>query len=136
ILAQEKDIPVVHVLDDYGKYTEGEWVGQDVWETNKAIAKSLHERGVVWKIEYMRHEYPHNPRTGNRLMYRAHPSWFMDIDGQRTEMLEQNSEHIHWFPEHIKHGRFEKNILAAPDWNLSRDRFWATAMPVWKGTDK
>ena len=47
-------------------------------------------------------------------------------------MLEQN-ENINWFPEHLKHGRFAKNIEAAPDWNLSRDRFWATAMPVWKG---
>lgn len=135
ILAKEKEIPVVHVLDEYGKYTEGDWEGLDVWETNKTIAKALKERGVVWKIDYIQHEYPHNLRNGNRLMYRAHPSWFMDIDGQRTEMLEQNTENINWFPEHIKHGRFEKTMLQAPDWNLSRDRFWATAMPVWKGVD-
>ncbi|MDB5167418.1 MAG: ileS [Candidatus Saccharibacteria bacterium] len=135
LFAKEVGIPVVHVLDEYGIYTEGDWVGEDVWIINKTIAKTLLERGVVWKIDYIQHEYPHNPRTGNRLMYRAHPSWFMDIDGQRTEMLEQNSENITWFPEHIKHGRFEKTIETAPDWNLSRDRFWATAMPVWKGSD-
>lgn len=135
IFAKEKNIPVVHVLDEYGVYTEGEWIGEDVWEINKTIAKELATRGTVWKIDYIRHEYPHNPRTGNRLMYRAHPSWFMDIDGQRTKMLEENSEHVNWFPSHIKHGRFEKTIETAPDWNLSRDRFWATAMPVWKGTD-
>jgi isoleucyl-tRNA synthetase len=136
ILAQELKIPVIHVLDEYGKYTEGEWESLDVWETNKTIAKELLERGVVWKIDYIRHEYPHNLRNGNRLMYRAHPSWFMDIDGQRTEMLEQNTEGVNWFPSHIKHGRFEKTMLQAPDWNLSRDRFWATAMPVWKGIDE
>ena len=135
ILAKEMGIPVIHVLDEYGTYTEGDWEGQDVWESNKAIAKNLLERGIVWKIEYIQHEYPHNPRTGNRLMYRAHPSWFMDIDGQRSEMLAQNTEYINWFPDHIKHGRFEKTIEQAPDWNLSRDRFWATAMPVWKGYD-
>ena len=135
LLAKEKGIPVVHVLDEYGKYISGEWEGLDVWENNKLIAKTLLEQGIVWKIEYIRHEYPHNPRTGHRLMYRAHPSWFMDIDGQRVEMLEQNTDNINWFPEHIKHGRFEKTIETAPDWNLSRDRFWATAMPVWKGTD-
>ena len=134
-LAQEKNIPVVHVLDDFGIFTETDWKGEDVWEINKTIAKALKENGTVWKIDYIRHEYPHNPRTGNRLMYRAHPSWFMDIDSQRTEMLEQNSANIEWFPEHIKHGRFEKTVLSAPDWNLSRDRFWATAMPVWKGVD-
>ncbi|HEY4161311.1 MAG TPA: isoleucine--tRNA ligase, partial [Candidatus Saccharimonadales bacterium] len=135
VMAQANKIPIIHVLDEYGKYTEGEWQGLDVWETNKTIAKALHERGVVWKIDYIQHEYPHNLRNGNRLMYRAHPSWFMDIDGQRTEMLEEN-ENVSWFPEHIKHGRFQKTVEQAPDWNLSRDRFWATAMPVWKGTDK
>jgi isoleucyl-tRNA synthetase len=135
-MAMQHKIPVVHVLDEYGIYTETEWLGADVWEINKTIAKTLHERGVVWKIDYIRHEYPHNPRTGNRLMYRAHPSWFMDIEGQRNQMLVENTEHINWFPPHIKHGRFEKTVETAPDWNLSRDRFWATAMPVWKGTDK
>lgn len=134
-LAKKMGIPVVHVLDEYGVYTEGEWEGLEVWDTNKQIAKTLLEQGKVWKIDYIRHEYPHNPRTGHRLMYRAHPSWFMDIDGQRIEMLEENSEHINWFPSHIKNGRFEKTVEQAPDWNLSRDRFWASAMPVWKGTD-
>ncbi len=132
-LAKQHNIPVVHTLDEYGNYTEGDWKGENVWDINKTIAKVLHERGIVWKIDYIQHEYPHNLRNGNRLMYRAHPSWFMDIDGQRTEMLEENTEHINWFPAHIKHGRFEKTIETAPDWNLSRDRFWATAMPVWKG---
>ena len=128
---KEYGIPVFHVLDEYGKYLNGEFAGEDVWEFNKPLAKILKERGVVWKIDYIRHEYPHNPRTGHRLMYRAHPSWFFDIQGQKELMLEQN-ENINWFPAHLKHGRFEKNLEAAPDWNLSRDRFWATAMPVWK----
>ena len=128
---KEYGIPVFHVLDEYGKYLNGEFAGNDVWEFNKPLAKILKERGVVWRIDYIRHEYPHNPRTGHRLMYRAHPSWFFDIQGQKELMLEQN-ENINWFPAHLKHGRFEKNLEAAPDWNLSRDRFWATAMPVWK----
>ena len=128
---KEYGIPVFHVLDEFGKYLSGEFAGNDVWEFNKPLAKILKERNIVWKIDYIRHEYPHNPRTGQRLMYRAHPSWFFDIQGQKELMIEQN-ENINWFPAHLKHGRFEKNIEAAPDWNLSRDRFWATAMPVWK----
>jgi isoleucyl-tRNA synthetase len=59
----------------------------------------------------------------------------MDVAAQRTEMLENNSA-INWFPKHIKQGRFAKTVESAPDWNMSRDRFWATAMPVWKGIDK
>ena len=130
-LAKENGIPVVHTIDENGDFTESDWKGENVWKINKTIAKTLHERGMVWKIDYIRHSYPHCHRCGTKLMYRAHPSWFMDIDGQRTKMLEKN-EPINWFPPHVKHGRFEKTVEQAPDWNISRDRFWATAMPVWK----
>lgn len=134
-LAKEKGIPVVSNLDDYGIYTSGDWEGLQVWEANKLIAKQLHTRGVIWKIEYIKHSYPHCHRCDTKLIYRAHPSWFMNISSQREEMLELNTN-INWFPEHIKKGRFAKTVASAPDWNLSRDRFWATAMPVWKGKDK
>ena len=131
-LAQRNNIPVIHVIDDNGYYVDSSYKGLEVWQNNKFIAKDLKEKGVVWKIEYIRHEYPFNPRSKQRIMYRAIPSWFFDIQGQKPLMLEQN-ENINWFPQHLKHGRFAKNIEQAPDWNLSRDRFWATAMPVWKG---
>lgn len=133
-LSREKGFPFVSNIDDNGLYKEGEWKGQNVWEANKPIAKELHARGVVWKINYITHSYPHCHRCGTKLMYRAHPSWFMDIDGQRTEMLEQNNA-VNWVPGHLKDGRSRKTIETAPDWNLSRDRFWATAMPVWKSVD-
>ena len=131
-LAKRYGVSAFHVIDDNGYYTDGNYKGLEVWDNNKFIAKDLKEKGAVWKIEYIRHEYPFNPRSKQRIMYRAIPSWFFDIQGQKPLMLEQN-EHINWFPAHLKHGRFAKNIEQAPDWNLSRDRFWATAMPVWKG---
>ncbi len=131
-LAKRHGISAFHVIDDNGYYTDSNYTGLEVWDNNKFIAKDLKEKGAVWKIEYIRHEYPFNPRSKQRIMYRAIPSWFFDIQGQKPLMLEQN-EHINWFPHHLKHGRFAKNIEQAPDWNLSRDRFWATAMPVWKG---
>ena len=131
-LAKCHGISAFHVIDDNGYYVDSNYKGLEVWENNKFIAKDLKEKGIVWKIEYIRHEYPFNPRSKQRIMYRAIPSWFFDIQGQKPLMLEQN-EHINWFPAHLKHGRFAKNIEQAPDWNLSRDRFWATAMPVWKG---
>ena len=131
-LAKRYGMSAFHVIDDNGYYTDGNYTGLEVWDNNKFIAKDLKEKGAVWKIEYIRHEYPFNPRSKQRIMYRAIPSWFFAIQGQKPLMLDEN-EHINWFPHHLKHGRFAKNIEQAPDWNLSRDRFWATAMPVWKG---
>lgn len=131
-LAKSQGVAPFHVIDDNGYYTDSLYKGLEVWDNNKMIAKDLKEKGIVWKIDYIRHEYPFNPRSKQRIMYRAIPSWFFDIQNSKPLMLEQN-EHINWFPPHLKHGRFAKNIEQAPDWNLSRDRFWATAMPVWKG---
>lgn len=131
-LAKAQGVAAFHVIDDNGYYTDSNYKGLEVWENNKRIAKDLIERGQAWKIEYIRHEYPFNPRSKQRIMYRAIPSWFFDIQGSKPLMLEQN-ENVNWFPAHLKHGRFAKNIEQAPDWNLSRDRFWATAFPVWKG---
>jgi isoleucyl-tRNA synthetase len=146
-LAKAQNIPIRHVIDDNGYYFDDAakrlygympWRNADeqleVWSSNKDIAKGLEKAGIVWKIDYIQHEYPFNPRSKQRIMYRAIPSWFFDITDSKQLMLEKN-ENINWFPPHLKHGRFAKNIEQAPDWNLSRDRFWATAMPVWKGTD-
>ncbi len=130
-LAKQKGFPAVHTIDENGIFTEGPWEGENVWAINKQIAKDLKASGVVWKIDYIKHSYPHCHRCGTKLMYRAHPSWFMDIGGQREKMLEKNQP-INWFPAHVKKGRFAKTVETAPDWNISRDRFWATAMPVWK----
>lgn len=135
MLARDHKIPVVHSINETGHFTELDWQGSYVWDVNKQIAKDLHERGSVWKIDYVRHSYPHCHRCGTKLMYRAHPSWFMDVQGQKELMLEENTENINWFPQHVKHGRFEKTVQTAPDWNLSRDRFWASPMPIWEGTD-
>ena len=145
ILAQQHEIDFVDCLDENGYYLpemaeklhelgvhDTDENGIQAWAGNKFIAKCLKEKGIIYKIEYIQHEYPFNPRSKERIMYRAFPSWFFDIEGQKPLMLAEN-ENINWFPGHLKHGRFAKNIEQAPDWNLSRDRFWATAMPVWKG---
>ncbi len=131
-LCHKEGIPVVSIVDENGLYTSSRWQGENIWDINKTIAKTLVEEGRALKVEYYRHEYPHCHRCGNKLMYRAHPSWFMDIQGQKDEMLTA-TDGTSWTPKHLQTGRFRNIIDSAPDWNLSRDRFWATPIPVWKG---
>lgn len=144
-LALAHEVDFVDLLDEQGYYVDAaeKWLmdlgvrktdenGIELWAANKIIAKMLLEKGIVYRIKYIKHEYPFNPRSKQRIIYRAFPSWFFNVTDSKTMLISEN-EKINWFPEYLKHGRFEKNIEAAPDWNLSRDRFFATAMPVWKG---
>ena len=144
-LALAHEVDFVDLLDEQGYYVEvaEKWLmdlgvrktdenGIELWAANKIIAKMLLEKGIVYRIKYIKHEYPFNPRSKQRIIYRAFPSWFFNVTDSKSMLISEN-EKINWFPEYLKHGRFEKNIEAAPDWNLSRDRFFATAMPVWKG---
>lgn len=131
-LCKKEQVPVVSIVDENGHYTASRWIGENIWDINKEIAKTLVEEGRALKVEYIRHEYPHCHRCDTKLMYRAHPSWFMDIQSQKKEMLEENAK-TNWNPDHLRTGRFNNIIEQAPDWNLSRDRYWATPIPVWKG---
>ena len=144
-LALAHEVDFVDLLDEQGYYVEvaEKWLmdlgvrktdenGIELWAANKIIAKMLLEKGIVYRIKYIKHEYPFNPRSKQRIIYRAFPSWFFNVTDSKSMLISEN-EKINWFPEYLKHGRFEKNIEAAPDWNLSRDRFFATAIPVWKG---
>lgn len=128
---KEYDLPMILNVDEEGKFLEGDWKGENVWEANLKVVGWLKENNVLFKKENITHSYPHCHRCHTKLIYKAQPAWFLNIDKIRKDLLE-NNENINWIPAFLKEGRFKKGIEGAPDWNISRDRYWGTAMPVWK----
>ena len=78
------------------------------------------------KKEEFTHSYPHCHRCHEKLIYKAQPAWFINVEKFKDKLLEKN-QNINWYPKFLKNGRFKKGIESAPDWNVSRDRYWGTS---------
>ncbi len=100
-------------------------------EANKAVNRDLSSRGLVYKDEEILHNVPLCWRCETRLYYAPLDAWFVNVQVLKDQMKITN-EKINWFPKHFKYGRFLKSLEAAPDWNISRNRYWGSPVPVWE----
>ena len=135
-VGQKEGLPVVDPVDLEGKFTNltPPYQGQNVFDANKDIIRDLKADGVVVRHETYDHNYPHCWRTDHPLIYKAMPSWYVNVTGFRDRMVELNRD-ITWMPAHIRDGIFGNWLANARDWNIGRNRFWGAPIPVWKSDD-
>jgi len=134
--ANTHGLPVLMTIDDAGHQKPQVMVAAGAFYlgSDPAILQHFTDRGLIYRSERINHSVATFARNNTRLMYKAQPAWYVNVTKLKPKMLE-TAKKINWHPEHFKEGRFGKGIETAPDWCVSRSRFWGAPMPVWTNAD-
>jgi isoleucyl-tRNA synthetase len=130
---QAKNIALIEHVNEEGHLTINKNPWKDVYylKANQMVNEDLKNRGLMYREDQYTHTVPVCWRCETRLMFAPQDAWYLRVSDLKEQLLQTN-ENIYWFPHHLKHGRFQKGIESAPDWCVSRTRYWATPMPIWE----
>lgn len=131
-LSKTAKLPVLLTINDSGRFLPEitPYAGMHVKEADEKIIADLTSATAMLRSGTIMHSYPFCWRCKSPLIYKVQQSIFVRVSAVKEKMLETNQQ-INWMPEYLRDGRFGKGLASAPDWNISRKRYWGIPIPIW-----
>ena len=126
------DLEIIDIMDETGKLTEaaGRYAGMDLPSAKKQTIDDLDAEGYLLKQEQVDQNVGQCWRCKTPIEILVKKQWFVAVR-ELIKKTKDAAEEMNWVPEHMKSRMVNWADSMEWDWCISRQRIFATPIPVW-----
>ncbi|MDR2967742.1 MAG: valine--tRNA ligase [Methanobacteriaceae archaeon] len=126
------DLDIIEAIDEKGIMTSaaGKYVGMTLNECREATISDLKEKGFITKQEKVDQNVGQCWRCKTPIEILVKKQWFVGVN-KLIDEVKVATNSMNWVPDHMKSRLLNWADSMEWDWCISRQRIFATPIPVW-----